>query len=264
MEIPERIEGLPVRAIARKAFLSRKNLRRVNVPAGVAEVGDWAFAHCDSLHTVRFAGRGPALRFGKSVFLECKSLRYLYVRDGLESTAALLAAAVTTAGAAYLLDADEAGSGEWLQKWDARMLGVLHTADNEGYSRQVLCGEEDYGSTDLAAYESGQRKTKVRLLLLRLLYPVGLSGECRRELESYLRSHTKGCEHEETWRVVLAEHGEDRAFYELFAELGCVKEDNFEGLLLDVGEEYPELKAYLMRYKEEKLGYHDFFAGLEL
>lgn len=296
MEIPERIEGLPVRTIARKAFLSRKNLRKVTVPPGVTEVGDWAFAYCDSLHTVRFAGRdecrGPeggaaesgmpeqgaenggadcgeqvavsALRFGKSVFLECGNLRYLYVRDGIESTAALLAAAVTTAGAAYLLDAEEAGSEDWLEKWDARMLTLLHTADNEGYSKQVLCGEEDYGSTDLAAYENGQRKVKVRLLLLRLLYPVGLSGECGRELEAYLREHTKGCEHEETWQVVLAEHGEDRAFYELFAELGCINDSNFEGLLLDVGEEYPELKAYLMRYKEEKLGYQDFFSGLEL
>lgn len=316
MDIPERIEGLPVRAIARKAFLSRKNLRKVTVPPGVTEVGDWAFAYCDSLHTVRFAGReecrGPeavaaerrmpeavaaergmsedgaaergmsgqgaenggadcaeqadmsALRFGKSVFLECGSLRYLYVRDGIESTAALLAAAVTTAGAAYLLDAEEAGSEDWLEKWDARMLTLLHTADNEGYSKQVLCGEEDYGSTDLAAYENGQRKVKVRLLLLRLLYPVGLSAERGRELEAYLREHTKGCEHEETWQVVLTEHGEDRAFYELFAELGCINDGNFEGLLLDVGEEYPELKAYLMRYKEAKLGYQDFFSGLEL
>ena len=269
VEIPEAIENIPVTAIGRKAFLSKKNLRKMTLPSCITEVGDWAFAYCDSLHTVRFEcrreeGASCSPEFGKSVFMECGSLRRVYVGDGEESTAALLAAAVTTAGAPYLLDADEAGSVEWLEKWDARMLTVLHGADNEGYSKQVLCGEEDYGSTDLAAYESGQRRIKVRLLLLRLLYPVGLSEGHRKELEAYLREHTKGCEHEETWQVVLEEHGEDRDYYQLFADLGCINDNNFEGLLLDAGEEYPELRAYLMRYKEEKLGYQDYFAGLEL
>jgi hypothetical protein len=261
VEIPERIEDCPVRHIAKKAFLSKKNLRRVTVPAGVTEVGDWAFAYCDHLYTVAFAG---APRFGRAVFLECSRLRFLYLRDGQESTAALLAAAVTTADAPYLLDAGEAGSGEWLEKWDARMLAILHSPDNEGYSKQVLCGEEDYGSTDLAAYESERRRVKVRLLLLRLLYPAGLDETCRDELEHYLQAHTKGCGQEETWRVVLEEHGEDRAFYQLFAQLGGITSDNFDGLLGDVGEDCPELKAFLMRYKEEKLGYTDFFAGLDL
>ncbi len=273
LEIPERIQGLPVRVIERKAFLSKKKLRKVIVPSGVTVVGDWAFAYCDSLHTVRFnppqgSGSGTtvteSLNFGRSVFMECSSLRYLYVGDQKESTAALLAAAVTTAGAPYLLDAREAGSREWLEKWDARMLAVLESADNEGYSRQVLCGEEDYGSTDLLAYESAQRKIKVRLLLLRLLYPIGLREEHRCRLESYLREHTAGCGQEETWQVVLSEHGEDRACYQLFAGLGCINPDNFDKLLSDVGQTCPELKAFLLRYKEENLEHRDFFAGLEL
>ena len=262
--IPGQIDGCPVRSIAKKAFLSKKNLRKVTVPASVAEVGDWAFAYCDSLHTVVFEAGESSLRFGRAVFLECKNLRFLSVNDGDETTAALLAAAVTTADAPYLLDACEAGGGEWLEKWDARMLAVLRSADSEGYSKQVLCGEEDYGSTDAAAYESGRRKLKVRLLLLRLLYSRGLSGEHRQEMEKYLKNHTKGCEYEETWQVVLTEHGEESAYYRLFAELGCISEENFQQLLSDVGDGYPELKAYLMRYKEEKLGYQDFFAGLDL
>lgn len=263
VDIPECIESCPVVSIAKKAFLSKKNLRRVTVPASVTEVGDWAFAYCDNLHTVAFRAAGE-LGFGKSVFMDCGSLRFLYMKNEDETTAALLAAAVTTAGAPYLLNFSEAGSEEWLGKWDARMLTVLHGADNEGYSKQVLCGEEDYGSTDLAAYESGQRKIKVRLLLLRLLYPRGLREEHRREMEAYLRRLTKGCVHDETWQVVLTEHGEDSEYYHLFAQLGCVNEDNFEALLSDVGGDYPELKAYLMRYKEEQLGYTDFFAGLDL
>lgn len=258
VEIPAQIEGMPVLAIGRKAFLSKKNLRKVTVPETVAEVGDWAFAYCDHLHTVRFVQETTELRFGKAVFLECSSLRFVYVKDGRESTAALLAAAVTTAEAPYLLDAQEAGSREWLEKWDARMFAVLHSADEEGYSKQVLCGEEDYGSTDKVAYESGRRKVKVRLLLLRCLYPEGLAPGRRSEMEAYLR------EKDETWQVILKEHGEEQAYYKLFTDLGCVTEDNFDALLRDVGEDCPELRAYLMRYKEEMLGYSDFFAGLQL
>lgn len=282
LEIPERIEDLPVRAIGKKAFLSKKSLRKVIVPAGVREVGDWAFAYCDSLRTVIFRGAeqrpgrdadaerhgqaersGPDLRFGRAVFLECARLRFVYV-DGNETTAALLAAAVTVAGAPYLLDAAEAGGREWLNKWDARMLAVLRGADNEGYSKQVLCGEEDYGSTDLIAYESGQRRIKVRLLLLRLLYPAGLSEDHRQEMEAYLRAHTKGCPGEETWRVVLEEYGEDSAVYRLFVELGCVTGDNLEAILSDIGGEYPEMKAYLMRCGEDCGGSEDFFESLSL
>ena len=268
VRIPEEVDGLPVHEIARKEFLSRKNLRKIIVPACVTEVGDWAFAYCDNLHTAVFEGR-PS--FGRAVFLECKGLRFLYVgttpdnADGeSEAVAALLAAAVTVADAPYLLDAREAGSAEWLQKWDARMQVILQSPDTEGYSKQVLCGEEDYGSTDLSAYISNRRKCKVRLVFLRLLYPLGLEPSMRQLLEDYLREHTKGCESEETWQVVLGEHGDERLYYQLFADLGCITEENFDALLMDVGEDKPELKAYLMRYKTEHFGVSDFFGGLDL
>lgn len=268
VRIPEEMDGCPVHTIERKQFLSKKQLRRITVPACVEVVGDWAFAYCNNLHTAVFEGR-PV--FGRSVFLDCKGLRFVYVGTSpeaagpeREAVAALLAAAVTVADAPYLLDVDEVGSPEWLAKWDARMLVILQSADTEGYSKQVLCGEEDYGSTDMTAYQSNRRKRKVRLALLRLLYPVGLSGSTRQALEKYLKEHTKGCENEETWQVILQEYGNERAYHQLFADLGCITEENFDGLLADVGEDNPELRAYLMRYKSEKLGQSDFFAGLEL
>lgn len=281
VEIPKEIEGCPVRYIAKKAFLSKKNLRKVILPADVTDVGDWAFAYCDNLHTVIFNVSGERdedygvsqaeenamrqdMRFGRAVFLECNNLKFLYVNEEGETAAALLAAAVTVAGAPYLLDAVETGKREWLEKWDARMMSVLHSEDNEGYSKQVLCGEEDYGSTDLAAYESGRRKIKVRLLLLRLLYPKSLSEEHRKEMEEYLRNHTKGCIHEETWEVVLNEYGDDRNYYRLFADLNCVNKENIEGILTDIGENYPEMKAFFLRYGGNGGYGEDFFAALEL
>ena len=76
--------------------------------------------------------------------------------------------------------------------------------------------------------------------------------------------HTKGCEQEETWQVLLRERNTEKESWDLFLELGCANSNNMEGLLADMGENYPEMKAYFLRYKAEKLGYEDFFAGLEL
>lgn len=282
LRIPEEIDNLPVREIAGKAFLSKKNLRKVIVPETVEEIGDWAFAYCDNLEQVEL--KASVIRFGKAVFLDCGSLTRLYVAtpqvnsgngitafpvkkeatEKAEAVAALLAAAVTTAQAYYLLDAEDAGSGEWFSKWDARMLEIVNQPDEEGFSRQVLCGEEDYGSTDKEVYMSEQRKKKVRLLLLRCLHDVCLDENVRLQAEEYLRAHTKGGAGEETWLVILREHGNDKAYYQLFTELSCLTEDNFEGVIADVGEDYPEMKAFFMRYKEAKIGYTDFFGDLEL
>lgn len=259
-ELPGHIEGLPVKVIGKKAFLSRKNLRRVFLPDSIEEIGDWAFAYCGGLKEVRLPG--GAVRFGKAVFMECGSLERL---SGTRAQGELLAAAVTALDANYLLDLREAGSEEWLTKWDSRLLAIMRVPDSEGYSRQVLCGEEDYGSTDFAAYTSGSRKRKARLAFLRLLFPEGLSDENRAFMETYLREHTRGSgEGDEAWQVLLSERGEDRRYYRLFAEIGCVTEDNFDGILADIGEKYTEMKAFFLRYKGEKLGVEDFFAGLEL
>lgn len=260
--IPDEIEETPVTAVGKKAFLSKKNLRKVRLPDSVEEVGDWAFAYCDGLERVFLPGR--AVRFGRAVFLDCGRLRFLDMAGKNEDAAALLAAAVTTAQAYYLLEPETVGTGEWLAKWDARMMAVLHEDDGEGYARQILCGEEDYGSTDLNAYMNEKRKVKVRLALLRLRHPMGLTEETKKELTAYLQQHTKGCESEETWQVILSEHGDDNAYYRIFAQLNCVNADNFEALIADIGERYPEMKAFFMRYKEENIGYTDFFGDLQL
>ncbi len=266
VEIPAQIEGYPVIGIGKKAFLSRKNLREIILPDTVEEVGDWAFAYCNGLAGVTFLGGN--VRFGKDIFKECGRLERIQFRaasaGGEEGIAALMAAAVQMMDAYYLLDLAEAGSREWLAKWDARLLTILRTSDQEGYSRQVLCGEEDYGSTDLEAFMSSKRKMKVRLALLRLLHPQSLLPGLQRELEDFLRSLTKGGKGEETWLVVKDEYGDRREYYKLFTDLNCIHEGNYEEILADIGEEHPEMKAFFLRLREENRTSEDFFAALEL
>ncbi len=259
IEIPESVEGRPVTQIGKKGFLSCKHLKSIQLPDTVEEIGDWAFASCSALERVILPRR--PIRFGKAVFLDCKSLGR--ISGGEESFSdPLLAAAVREMDAYYLLDPMEAGSPEWLKKWDARLASILNAPDQEGYSRQVLCGEEDYGSTDMGAYVNRRRKQKVRLALLRCLYSQGLLPELEKELKDYLLAHTKGGESEETWQVILEEHGEHREYYSLFTEMGCVGEENLDGILSDIGEEHPEMKAYFLRCMEEKGARQDFFADL--
>ncbi len=272
--VPEQIESRPVTAIDRKAFLSRKNLREIQLPVNLHSIGDWAFAYCDNLERITLPA--GCVCIGKALFLECNRLDCVAgichggatekeVREAwTPETGRLLAAGLIQMEAYYLLEPAAVGSSDWMRKWDARLEAVMGAEDQEGYSRQVLCGEEDYGSTDLEAFLRAKRQKKVRLAMLRLLCNEGLSVGLRKELEGYLKVHTKGCESEESWQVVLAE-GEIRPEYvRLFLELGCVTQENIEAMIRQMREDQPQLRAAFLRYQQERLKPKDFFAGLSL
>ena len=157
----------------------------------------------------------------------------------------------------------EAGTEEWICKWDAKMNAVMDEEDGEGYTKMILCGEEDYGSS-LEEFEKNKRKGKVRLAFLRLMNPIGLAEETERKLKEYLTAHTKGCGSEESWEVLLKEHGHEQEYFQKFADIGGVTEENFDAILSDIPGEYAEMKAFLIRYKSEKMEEQDFFDGLSL
>lgn len=258
------ISAKPVLSIGKKALLSCKSLRRVCLPETVEEVGDWAFAYCDGLREVCLPQK--AIRFGRGIFRECGKLRLVTVEGKQRDIGGLLAASLTLLDAPYLFAPVRCGDDDWLRQWDARMLQILRAADEDGYSKMVLCGEEDYGSKEnnLDYFLSQKRKSKVRIAFMRLLHPSGLQEEVREELENYLREHTSGRVFDETWQVLLKEHGEDSEYYKLFTEIGCLSEENMDRILSETGENFPEMKAWFLKYKEEMIGYTDFFEDLML
>ena len=79
-----------------------------------------------------------------------------------------------------------------------------------------------------------------------------------------MASHTKGCASQAAWEVVFKEHGNEQDYYEAFAKVGCLTEDNYDAILSEMGENYPEMKAYLMRYKSQNMESSDFFDLLSL
>lgn len=263
-------------SIGKKAMLSCKSLRRVILSETIEEVGDWAFAYCDALREVVLPEK--EIRFGKGIFRECAKVKYVTVFGKHQDISALLAAAVTLLDTPYLFTPLRCGDEDWLAQWDARMLQLLRAADKDGYSQMVLCGEEDYGSKEnnLDYFLNQKRKSKVRIAFMRLLHPLGLKEEVQKELETYLQEHTAGGgvrgalaagkeeaeAWDETWQVILGEHGEDSEYYKLFTKIGCLREENFDRILSETGENCPEMKAWFLKYKEETIGYTDFFEDL--
>lgn len=272
VEIPECIDKCPVTVIGKKAFLGRKELKKVTLPKSVTVIEDWAFASCAQLEGVTL--QNEEINFGKGVFQGCKSLEEVillrentnFSKEEQKQAGALLAATVNILDTPHLFHPALAGEQEWLNQWDMKMLNFIRKDDHAGFTVVVLCGEEDYGSEEnsLSYFLKQKRKSKVRLAFLRLKNPMGIAKETRAELTAYLKEHTKGCETEEAWEVVLEEHGNEKNYYEILMECDCITNDNFDGFLEDLKDNYPEMKAFLMKYKEETLGYGDFFEALSL
>lgn len=270
--VPDVIEGNSVAEIGKKTFLGKKSLKKVTIPKSVVKIEDWAFANCNQLEEVVLENEN--IIFGKGVFQGCKSLKKMIVlkehmqfsKEEEEQIGALLAATVNLLDTPHLFRPDIAGEKEWLSQWDARMLNFIRKDDHSGFTVVVLCGEEDYGSEEnsLSYFLKQKRKAKVRLAFLRLKNSMGVTEKIKEELTAYLKAHTKGCETEETWEVVLEEHGNEKEYYEILMECDCITNDNFDGFLEDLHHNYPEMKAFLMKYKEETLGYGDFFGSLAL
>lgn len=259
-EIPKEIEGCPVTIIEKKAFLSCKRLSKVELPDTIREIGEWAFAHCDALSVVCMH-RSP-VSFGKGVFKDCRKLEKIFVSED-EKVAGLLAMAPVQLDAEYLLDLVEAGTKEWTLKLDARLKALLELPDEEGYLKQVLCGEEDLMST-IEVFLEEKHLQKVGLCYSRLMNDFSLPETMEGELQNYLKENTVGCEYEAAWEFILKEHGMDKRYYEIFANAGCIEEDNFERLLHSMGENYPEMKAWLLNYKETEMNHSNFFDAFVL
>lgn len=270
VEVPGSIDGCPVVCIGKKAFLSNKMVKMISLPESVLRIEDWAFAFCGKLSRIVLPYH--SMQIGQGIFKDCFALAQIIDEHGderdsrTEDISYLLAAVMSRLDAFYLFDFETAGTAEWLARWDARMGQLMKTPDAEGFSKMLLCGEEDYGSREnnLDYYMEQRRKEKVRLAMLRLMHDYALDASVKRELETYLLDHVKGKETEETWLVVLEEHGDELRYYQFLTELGGVREDNFEAMMEDLGDRHTEMKAWLMNYYGRHHRKEDVFADFEL
>ncbi len=276
LAVPERIEERAVTVIGKKAFLGAKNLQQLFLPESIAVIQDWAFACCSALRVLVLPRK--TLETGQGILKDCFRLQQIAavsVKGGMPVSiealsgpeiqlSRLLAATLGSLDAFYLFEPLEAGSQSWLERWDARLLSLMAQEDAEGFSKMLLCGEEDYGSREnnLDYYLEQRRRFKVRLAMLRLMNDIGLAPDVKEELLAYLRAHTKGEASEETWKVVLEEHGDEREYYQFLLDSGCIHDGNFGAALEDMGERHTEMKAFLMNAHGGRTKMEDAFAAL--
>lgn len=266
LTVPVNIGGMPVTVVGKKAFLAAKELKELVLPKSINVIQDWAFASCRALETIMLPKR--EIEIGQGVFKDCVKLSRIITTEGAEednAVAYLLAAAMSSLDAFYLFNPETAGSESWLEQWDAKMCSLMEQEDAEGFSKMLLCGEEDYGSkdNDLDYYVEQKRRFKVRLAMLRLMNDIGLKDDVKEMLLTYLRAHTKGGESEETWKVVLEEHGDERLYYQFLLDNCCITAENIDAVLEDMGKEHTEMKAFLINYKNSYLQKEDVFSVLD-
>lgn len=257
--IPREINNIPIVNIKKKAFLGCKQLRSISLPETVKNVGEWAFAFCDSLSEVKLASNRAV--FGQGAFKNDARLEKLWIEGRSEASARMLAAAVTVMDAEYLLDTAEAGSSEWIRKWDQKLENILNLADDEGYHLYVLCGEEDL-HFDYDEYLEYNRRKKAGLSMLRLLYDEELKEPLRERLMDYIREHSVGKESEAAWSCIVDRHGDDIAYYELMTRLSGIDEDNLEKALNSLSDRHAEAKSFLINHFNKGNKTDEFFDSL--
>lgn len=267
-----------VTAIGKKAFLGAKFLKEISLPGSVMTFEDWAFASCNNLNSLVIRGNGTVVRphFGKGVFENCNELESILLGyEEKDDMSILLGAAIFRLPAPYLFMDPDIGSDSWFESWDKALLSYLASRDDDGYTDRILCGEEDISYDGIASvdgellsdgtnYVKETKKRKAYLCFLRLNAPKNLADEYRNQYVSYLIEHGKGCGHEEAWEVLKDELKGRIEFLKLYASIGGIKIELIDDMLISLGEEYAEGKAFLIKYKQDNSGSSDFFSGLLL
>lgn len=284
IRIPESIkycgERLFITCIGKKAFLGNGSIRQFTLSSAIRRIEDWAFAQCDKLSMVVIEGKDKekmasadadedknkimSVDFGKGVFMDCGRLNDICLGySEKDSLSALLAAALCHFDDEYLLHDKDIGTQEWYRKWDSRLDAYISEKDSKGYTNLVLCGEEDIQKSK-TGYVSDRRKQKAKLCMLRLMNNDYLDDVHYDGYREYLLRYCKGGESDETWRMVLDDYGDNLDYYRMLAEIGGITADNIDDMLIDMGENHAEAKAFLIGFKNERFGSSDVFESFEL
>lgn len=264
--VPEKVDEGNVTQIGKKAFLGAKTVTKIELPDTVDAIGDWAFASCSALKEIVIPAR--KISYGSGLFRDCDKLEKVTLKCQSDNAVKnsdipyLLALAVSKMDAAYLFDIEKAGSADWINHFDSVISQILDRDDSDGFSKMLLCGEEDYvgDESNFDTYCLLKKKEKVRILLVRLLHPFDLGDSYRERFSKYLSGNMDAA----VWPLVLEEHGDEQEYFKLLIDTGCINDSNISKLIDSMGERNTQMKGYLIRHKGENSRGGDFFGGLDL
>ncbi len=244
--------------LPKKTFLSDKEVVEVRLDSSVSEIEDWAFSHAENLEKI-WIPEG-CVSFGKKLFLGCKSLRNIYFfkeneDEVSETESRMLAYSVRFFKDETTLSQEIFKSEAWYRKWDADLIQFVRKDDLEGYVDLWASGEEDYEGKDydIHSYPIERRLEKLRIIYFRLINPVKLEPEVENELKEYLRLHTKGTDKSEAWDILVKEYDRNLEAFKCLADAGGLNEENFLDAFDDAQKLNAQIKAFLLKWKEENL-----------
>lgn len=265
LTIPSRIDNKPVIAIAKKAFWGNRCLQHIVLPDTIDSVGDWAFSACYMLRDITLPYK--EINFGKQIFHKSEKLHEIYISDSVmekdKALPKLLAMAVTTLEAEYLVKPLQAGSDNWYQNLDSKILTVLNESEESALKNLVYCAEEDMGAKQEACLNALAYK-KAGIAFMRLVYANKITNVIERDLTDFLLQRTKGCKDESAWEFVKENHNMGLQYCDKLFEINGINEENINEVLDDLGEDYVELKAHLLKKWQSRGQNVDIWESLEL
>ncbi len=258
--VPDRIEDLPVVMIDRKAFMGKKEIRSVTLPASVYDVLDFAFAKCTHLLRITCLASQGNIRFGRKVFEGCTNLELIMIGSNEPDDFSYLAAALShKLDAPHLLSDSEIGNAFWMERWDLALKSGLNKDDADGYENTVLCGEEDtsYAGSmsvegeiveDVHLYMKEACKNKCDLCMLRLLHSDRLDAGTEETLKLYLKQHGFVSENNAAYELLKERYADDERYISLYLDTVSPDREEVLRMLDDIGDDLALFRKQLILY----------------
>ncbi len=261
--------------INKKEYLGRNDLTEVIIPSSVEIIENWAFAQCKNLVRVAFSDNVSYM--GKDIFLDCTSLKQIYVykvaenpedkifeeiNEKEEFLSEMTAVAFTVFEAYELKNITEVGEKTWLNKWDEACARYIAMDDGCGFSPFLAGGEEDYidKENNYEYYCHIKRLKKVKLILMRLLSEkhYHLEKMIKENFVRYLKehiesSHDLGVTFGEACEVLVETRYDIDKYYKIYEENNIISSENIEEIIKYTPDDNIELKALLLRFRNNNM-----------
>lgn len=252
------LSGTGLKRIESKAFLSSKTIRAVILPREMESIGDWAFAKCQNLVSVKFAGDFRPGLFGKDVFGGCARLSSVEFANRDTACARLLALCANKLPYEHLLRADDVGQKSWYEKWDIGLIAKLKSDDAEAKMNAALCGEEDIsydgiGSVDgemsgeTGEYVQREEFDKCSLCYIRLSNDEHLSDATRSVITEYIMNNRFGVKTGSAFFSIFEEGDNTLSYLRLYLDIVRPDKATLRDMIAAIGQKDVYAVSYLIK-----------------
>lgn len=274
--LPCEMAGEPLTIVGTKAFLSCRQVEKLELPDTLEQVEDWAFAHMKGLKEITLPAK--EIQFGKKVFLGCDGLRRVMLTRGgeplqgqyegmpcfLASVFRLSLDNIQGKLSDLRLAGDAEGQWQWLACYDEAVSAYLRRPDDHDFEPAFI-GWFDVEDVDdqKAGYMILRKREKIALVFQRLLYPERMTSQTEKLFGEYLVRKEP-----DQVLELMRDTGEGLGgcvkYFQIWRQLGGFERYSPKFLLEELENADPEVRSYLLECELENAAGEDFFGGLEL